>query len=59
MATKEVNFRLYCPKCKHYPLSAIDDPCNFCLAQGHNEDSHKPIYYKEKETNYVGRKNKN
>lgn len=52
MAKKEVNFRLYCPKCKYYPLGSTDDPCNECLGQGWNEDSHKPINWKEKEKTY-------
>lgn len=46
--TKEVNFRLYCPKCKHYEDKETDEPCNTCLTQGWNENSHKPINYKEK-----------
>ena len=47
--TKEVNFRLYCPKCAHYKLKETEEPCNECLAQGFNYDSHKPINYKEKD----------
>jgi len=47
--TKEVNFRLYCPKCKHYELPETEDPCNECLAQGWNYDSRKPINYEEKD----------
>ena len=49
--TKEVNFRLYCPKCKYYNDKAEDEPCNSCLAQGYNIDSHKPVEYKEKDYN--------
>lgn len=51
MDVKEVNFRLYCPKCKYYPLGSTDDPCNECLGQPWNENSHKPINYKEKDRN--------
>lgn len=57
MATKEVNFRVYCPKCQFYPLQETEDPCNECLAQGWNEDSTKPIGYKEKER-YHGQEEK-
>lgn len=57
MAKKEVNFRIYCRKCKYYPLSSIDEPCNECLTYGHNEDSHKPVKYTEKERTY-GRESK-
>lgn len=51
MATKEVYFNEYCPKCEHYSKSEAEDPCYDCLAQGWNEDSHKPIMFKDKENN--------
>lgn len=47
--TKEVNFRIYCPKCKHYPLPQEVEPCNECLMHGYNIDSHKPVNFKEKD----------
>lgn len=47
--TKEVNFRVYCPKCAHYEDRAEDEPCNECLTQGFNYGSHKPIKYEEKD----------
>jgi len=47
--TKEVDFRVYCPKCQHYPLKETEEPCNECLMQGFNYGSKKPINYKEKE----------
>ena len=52
--TKEVNFRLYCPMCKYYDLKETEEPCNECLAQGYNWDSHKPINYKEKDNGSNG-----
>lgn len=51
MSSKEVNFRLYCPKCRYYDLKETEDPCNDCLNYGSNEDSHRPVYWKEKEYN--------
>ena len=50
MATKEVYFNQYCSTCEY--LSADDgvDPCNECLANPSNEDSHKPVNYKKKES---------
>ena len=54
--TKEVDFRLYCPMCKHYECKAEDEPCNECLTQGFNYGSRKPINYKEKD---YGRENDN
>lgn len=49
MARKEVYFNQYCPTCMHRDVSETEDPCNDCLAHGNNEDSHKPIRYKEKD----------
>ena len=45
---KEVRFDLYCPKCEHKDLKETLDPCNDCLARGFNENSKKPVYFKEK-----------
>ena len=49
MNTKEVYFEIYCPKCQHWEKSEADDPCFDCLNQNWNDDSHKPIYFKEEE----------
>ena len=48
MSIKEVRFDRYCPSCVHYQKSEAEDPCYECLDQGWNDDSHKPINYKEK-----------
>lgn len=50
MATKEVRFDLYCKDCVHLSKREGEDPCNDCLGQGWNEDSHKPIHFKERVT---------
>ena len=50
MAEKEVNFFEYCRKCEHYKVNAWDDPCDECLTNPVNEDSHKPINFKEAES---------
>lgn len=47
--TKEVRFDIYCPKCKYYENKESEDPCWDCLNQGWNEESHKPVYFKEKQ----------
>lgn len=49
MATKEVLFSEYCPKCKHYEKLPSEDPCWDCLNQGWNYDSHKPIKFEAAE----------
>lgn len=56
---KEVYFETWCPKCKYEEIEETDDPCNDCLDQPWNINSHKPIYFKEKENGEKqGRNNK-
>lgn len=45
---KEVVFHQYCPTCKYYALSGTEEPCNECLSNPINEDSHKPVKWEEK-----------
>ena len=47
--TKEklIDFKTYCPLCKHSELDETKDPCNLCLAIPAQPDSHKPVYFKE------------
>ena len=49
MATKEVYFGEYCHLCKFYDYPEKDDPCDLCLGNPSNEDSHKPLYFEEAE----------
>ena len=44
---KIVNFECWCPKCLYRKSPADEDPCNECLTQPVNEDSTKPINFKE------------
>ena len=46
---REVYFSLYCHQCKDEKTNDTDDPCNECLAHPFNINSHKPLYFKEKE----------
>lgn len=48
MAEKEVYFGYDCPRCAHFSLPQDADPCDECLSEPVNEDSHKPIHFKEK-----------
>lgn len=48
MADKEVYFGNYCATCQFKTVDDGDDPCNECLSNPSNEDSHKPTSYKEK-----------
>lgn len=45
--TKEALYGKYCVKCKHHKLEGWRDPCNDCLNQGWNIDSHKPVFFEE------------
>lgn len=45
---KEVYFDQYCKSCKHHSLKESKDPCNDCLAEPSNTNSHKPMNYESK-----------
>ena len=47
--TKEVFFNEYCPKCKNHDTVETDDPCNECLNEPCNENSHKPVRWEDKD----------
>ena len=49
MNTKEVKFNEYCDKCVNKNTDEYEMPCDECLEYGYNEDSHKPIHFKEVE----------
>lgn len=44
-----VEFDKYCKMCAYSDTEETDDPCNECLDNPINEDSHKPVNYKEAE----------
>lgn len=46
---KEVYFHEYCKTCKYRDIKDWKDPCNPCLANTYNIDSHKPTYYEKDE----------
>lgn len=45
---KMVFYDEYCPKCKNWKTDEVKDPCNECMDQPFNYDSHKPINFQEK-----------
>jgi hypothetical protein len=45
---KEVYFDQYCKLCKYQALTEDKDPCDECLDNPVNTDSHKPVNFKEK-----------
>lgn len=46
---KEVFFDEYCKHCKYWGCKDDDDPCDECLNTPYNENSHKPINFKDYE----------
>lgn len=48
---KEVFFDMYCKTCMYYEQASYLHPCNDCLSNPYNEDSHKPVNWKEGEKN--------
>lgn len=44
---KEVLFNAYCTTCKYKDTDETEDPCNECLTNPANENSHKPVNYEE------------
>lgn len=44
---KEVYFDQYCSKCEYKNRPETANPCWDCLDEPANEDSHKPLYFKE------------
>ena len=47
MAEKIVEFDKYCDICKYKDVKGYEDPCNECLDNPVNEDSHRPVNYNE------------
>lgn len=45
---KEVYFDQYCKLCKYEKLSEDKDPCDECLSNPVNANSHKPVKFEEK-----------
>lgn len=44
---KEVYYHKYCDSCKFKDVKDIDEPCNECLDNPINVQSHKPIKWEE------------
>ena len=49
MPSKLVEFNKFCINCKHKRVSQNEEPCNTCLTNPVNEDSHKPVLWEETE----------
>ena len=49
---KEVYFNLYCNQCKYKETEETEKPCNDCMSIPARPYSHKPEYFKEKESKF-------
>jgi hypothetical protein len=47
-AYKEVYFHEYCKKCKYKEMKNTEGPCDECLTEPLNLNTHKPTKYEEK-----------
>lgn len=45
---KEVYFHQYCKTCEHFDKMEEEEPCDDCLAEPVNTDSHRPVRWEEK-----------
>ena len=48
-AYKEVYFDKYCKTCKHKSLKETEAPCDECLGEPLNWNTHRPVKYDKKE----------
>ena len=46
--TKFVYFEQYCSKCKYSTTDDVEDPCDECLMNPININSHVPVNFEEK-----------
>lgn len=47
---KEVYFHEYCPTCEHRNVKNTEMPCDECLSEPLNLETHRPVKYEQKET---------
>lgn len=45
---KFVNYKEYCPQCKHEQNEEFEKPCDECLTEPVNQYSHKPVKFEPK-----------
>lgn len=48
-AYKEVYFHEYCKTCKYRAVKNIEEPCNECLGEPLNLNTHRPVKYEKKD----------
>lgn len=48
-AYKEVYFHEYCKTCKNRQVKNNDEPCDECLSESLNLNTHRPVKYEKKD----------
>lgn len=48
-AYKEVYFDKFCKKCKYEKMKETETPCDECMCEPTNWNSHRPVKYEKKE----------
>ena len=56
--TRECLFNIYCKTCKYEDVEDVEDPCNECLGEPFNLNSHKPVNYEEDAKKHKNKENK-
>lgn len=49
-AYKEVHFHEYCKSCRHKQVDSNTEPCEECLSEPINLNTHRPVKYEKKES---------
>lgn len=45
----EVHFHEFCKQCKYDRVKETEEPCDECMSEPTNLNSHKPVKYEKKE----------
>lgn len=48
-AYKEVYYYEYCKVCKHRQVKNTDEPCDECLSEPLNLNTHRPVKFEKKD----------
>lgn len=48
-AYKEVHFHDYCKSCRHKNVAENKTPCDECISEATNLNTHRPVKYEKKE----------
>ena len=54
---KEVYFNQYCKTCKYEDVEDVEDPCNECLGEPFNLNSHKQVNYEKNTKKHKNKEN--